>query len=82
MREHAQLEISVFTVHLDNGIHDDIRIGVGESGIDQDESFVAADQERFHDAARTIDAAGNDLHAVDGFIFQDADHDLFLIWQN
>jgi hypothetical protein len=80
MREYAQSEIRVFTAHLDDGIHDDIGIGVGESGIDQDDSFVTADQERFYDAARAIDAAGNDFYAVNGFIFQDADHDLFLAW--
>ena len=56
-------------VHVFDGIHDDIGVGVRESGIHQDEPIVAGDQKRFDDSSRTVDAARDDLDVLDRNIF-------------
>jgi hypothetical protein len=66
--------------HFYNRVHDDIRIGIGKPGIDQDEPLVAGDQERFDDASRALHAARDYFHTVDRDIFQNADDDFFLTW--
>src|SRR5439155_24045758 len=72
--EDTQLEILMFMIHVFDGIHDDIGVGIRESRIHQDQPIVAGDQKRFDDSTRTVDAARNDLDVLDRNIFYDADH--------
>jgi hypothetical protein len=76
MGQHAELEIFMPVTHVLDGIHDDVRVGVRCTGVDQNNSVsVAGKQKRFHHAALADgNPAGNDFDSVDGNVLEYANH--------